>query len=68
VSCTNEIRYPDIRVQLTGRDGNAFAILDRMRRALRGKGQDQIDEFTKFATSGDYDHLLMTCMEWVSVD
>ena len=29
--------------------------------------KDLVDEFTKEATSGDYDHLLQTCMDYVEV-
>lgn len=29
---------------------------------------DEIAEFRERATSGDYDHLLITCMKWVSVE
>jgi len=31
----NDIKYPDIRIKLTGTDGNAYAVLGRVRRALR---------------------------------
>jgi hypothetical protein len=60
-------RYPDIFVPLTGEDGNAFAILGRTTRALRqaGLGKDEIDQYYAEATSGDYDHLLQTTMRWV---
>jgi hypothetical protein len=34
----NEPRHPDVWVQLTGEDGNAFAILGRTARALRQAG------------------------------
>ena len=66
---TQEIRYPDITVQLTGNDGNAFMIIGAVSRALRrhGVGKEEIDVFTEEATSGDYDHLLATCMKWVDV-
>ena len=61
-------RYPDIQVQLSGQDGNAFAILGRTAAALRqaGLAQDEIDDYFAEATSGDYDHLLQTTMRWVS--
>jgi hypothetical protein len=64
------IKYPNIRVQLLGEDGNAFAIISRVRRALsRGQvGQANIDLFLEEAMSGDYDHLLQTCMDWVTVE
>jgi hypothetical protein len=60
-------RYPDIYVQLSDEDGNAFAILGRTTRALRqaGLAQDEIDQYYAEATSGDYDHLLQTTMRWV---
>jgi hypothetical protein len=63
-------RYPDIFVQLTGEDGNAFAILGRTTRALRQAGldQDEIDQYHAEATSGDYDHLLQTTMRWVDCE
>jgi Domain of unknown function (DUF4314) len=63
----NQPRYPDVQVQLTGEDGNAFAILGRTAAALRAAGvpQEEIDTFFAEATSGDYDHLLHTTMAWV---
>ncbi len=64
----DDIRHPDVVVQLTGEDGNAFAILGTVRRALRQAGHgDDVDEFFAEATSGDYQHLLWTCMRWVTV-
>jgi hypothetical protein len=61
-------RYPDIQVQLSGEDGNAFAILGRTTGALRqaGLAQEEIDDYFAEATSGDYDHLLQTTMRWVN--
>jgi len=60
-------RYPEVQVQLSGQDGNAFAILGRTAKALRqaGVAQEEIDNFFAEATSGDYDHLLQTTMRWV---
>jgi hypothetical protein len=60
-------RHPDIQVQLSGEDGNAFAILGRTAAALRRAGvpQEEIDAYFAEATSGDYDHLLHTTMTWV---
>lgn len=64
-----EPKYPDLEVQLTGNDGNAFAILGTMRKALRSHGVDQgeIQEFMDEAMAGDYNHLLTTCMKWANV-
>lgn len=63
------VKYPDITVQLTGNDGNAFHILGRVGKALKrgGVSKEQVEAFTEEATSGDYDHLLQTCMKWVNV-
>lgn len=62
-------KYPDIRVELTGNDGNAFAVLGRCRRAAESAGlaDDEIDAFMTEATAGDYDHLLRTAMRWFDV-
>ena len=61
--------YPEINVQLTGNDGNAFAVLANVKREMRTKGvpQEVIEGFLSEAMSGDYDHLLQTCAKWVSV-
>ncbi len=68
----NEVvpKHPDVVVQLTGEDGNAFGIVGRVRKALRRAGvpQDEVNEFMDEAMSGDYGHLLKTTMRWVSVE
>ena len=63
-------KYDDIRVQLTGTDGNAFAVIGRVNKALKRAGilVAERDQFVREAMSGDYDHLLRTCMKWVRVD
>ena len=69
-------KYPQIEAQLTGRDGNAFAVIGTVSGALRKAKDDEgkqlvsemeIDEFIEEATSGDYDNVLRTCMKWVKV-
>jgi hypothetical protein len=64
------VRYPNITVHLVGNDGNAFAILGAVQKALRRAGvpEGEVQAFYAEATSGDYDHLLTTCMRWVEVD
>ncbi len=64
------IRYPDVHVRLVGDDGNAFAILGRVRAAMRGAGipLNEINAFTREAMGGDYDTLLLTCTQWVNCD
>lgn len=63
-------KHPDVTVQLSGEDGNAFSIISRVMRALRrAKVADvQIEEFRKEAMAGDYDHVLRTCLNWVEVE
>jgi len=62
-------KYPEIEVELTGQDGNAFAIMGAVQKALRKAEvpKEQIDEYLKESMSGDYDNLLRTAMAWVSV-
>ena len=61
-------KYPEINVELVGQDGNAFAILGRVGKAMQDYGLDADvrKEFFEEATSGDYDHVLATCMKWVN--
>jgi hypothetical protein len=62
-------KHPEIEVQLTGEDGNAFAILGKVQRALRRAGvpEDECKQFVTEATAGDYNNLLRVCMQWVEV-
>lgn len=62
-------KYPEITVKLTGKDGNAFAVMGAVRRALKQAdvSADEVDEYTKQSTSGDYDNLLQVAMSWVTV-
>ena len=66
------MKAPTIKptVKLTGRDGNAFSIMGRVKRALMQNGADKeyIDQYLSEATSGDYDHLLFVSMEYVNVE
>lgn len=60
-------KYPNVKVQLAGENGNAFSIMGRVTKAMRREGVDdkEIKAFQAEAMSGDYDHLLQTCMKWV---
>lgn len=64
------VKYPEIYVQLVGLDGNAFSILGRCLQAMRRAHipQEERDSFYKEATSGNYDLLLATCMEWFDIE
>jgi hypothetical protein len=62
-------KFPHVEVELVGQDGNAFAILGNVQRAMRQANVDKadIDEMMTEAMSDTYDHLLQTVMATVSV-
>lgn len=63
-------KYPDITVDLSNCDGNAFSILAACRKVARraGVSDERIKQFTAKAKSGDYDHLLQTAMKWFDIE
>lgn len=63
------VKYPQVTVDLIGGDGNAFAILGKVQKALRraGVSAEEIKAFMDGATDGDYDHLLGVVMQTVEV-
>ena len=65
-----EPKYPDITVQLTGEDGNAFSIIGRVSRVMRHAAvpKEQIDAFRTEAMSGDYNGVLQAAMKYVNVE
>lgn len=70
MNTTHECPTPltDAVVQLTGEDGNAFSILGRVRRAILNSNRpDLAEQFVIEATSGEYYHLLATCLRYVTV-
>lgn len=65
----NNAPLTDAVVVLTGTDGNAFAILGKVRRAIQKSNHPELaDAFMTDATSGDYDQLLVTCFRYVTVE
>jgi hypothetical protein len=57
------------KLKLIGKNGNAFSILARAKKALIEAGrEEEIEEYMEEATSGDYDHLLRVTMEWFEVE
>lgn len=64
-----EPKYPEVSVQLSGKDGNAFAVMGAVQKALRraGVSKEEINKYQAEATEGDYDHLLQVTMKWVNV-
>lgn len=56
-------------VKLIGTDGNAFAILGKVSDALRRAGlREEAEKFLQEATSGDYNHLLYTALQYVDIE
>lgn len=66
---SNYPKFPHIEVQLTGNDGNAFAIIGAVTKAMRrgGVSANDIKAYQSEAMSGDYDNLLATSMRYVDV-
>ncbi len=57
------------KLQLSGYDGNGFVILGNAQRVAKEAGweKEKIDKFIIEATSGNYDHLLQTCIDYFDV-
>ena len=62
-------KYPAVKVQLSGADNNALAIMGAISAALRRAcvSDEEITLFLEESTSGDHDDLLVTAMKWVDV-
>lgn len=52
---------------LVGVNDNAFSVIGYTSSAMREAGytEDEIEEYQKLATSGDYNNLLVLSMEWI---
>jgi hypothetical protein len=66
---TKAPKYPNVIVEmdLDGPDGNAFAIMAKVSKALRNAGatKEEISQYTMDSMSGDYDNLLAAADRWV---
>lgn len=64
-----DAKYSEVEVELVGQDGNAFYIMGAVKKALlrHGIGKEEVNEYLEEAMSGDYDHLLVTTMRWVTI-
>lgn len=62
-------KFPDVKVKLTGTDGNAFVIMGRVIDAMRkaGVSSEGVQAYRDAAMAGDYDNLLRVTMETVDV-
>lgn len=54
-----------VKLELVGRDGNAFSLMGAFSRAARKQGwaKEEIDLVLKECQSGDYDNLLCVLMD-----
>jgi len=59
-----------VKMNLVGMDGNAFAILGAFSKNARRQGwsEEEIATVRDEATSGDYNHLLVTIMDNIEED
>ena len=56
------------KYDLVGVDGNAFSVMGYVATALKREDlRDKVDEMRKKAMSGDYNHLLITCMDYLDM-
>lgn len=62
-------KYSKVTVQLSGEDGNAFAIMAKVQRALRNAGatKEELAQYSMDSMSGDYDNLLRVQAKWVNI-
>ncbi|CAB4172006.1 hypothetical protein UFOVP1346_52 [uncultured Caudovirales phage] len=69
---SNTITTPDNLIRPgvcpLGGDGNAFAILGRVKTALikAGNSKEMASQYFEQATAGDYDHLLQVSIAWTT--
>ena len=63
----DRIKYPYIRMKLTGESSNPLAIIGRVERAMRqaGVSQDAIDEYRLKALNADFHNLLKVTLATV---
>lgn len=59
----------NVTVQLSGNDGNAFAVMGAVKSALKksGASKKEIEQYLVDSMSGDYDNLLRVATDWVKV-
>ena len=63
-------KFPEVEVQLSGNDGNAFAIMGAVAKAMKraGVSKEDVDQYQVDAMGSEsYDALLQTTMKTVTV-
>lgn len=63
-------KYPNVTVtmDIDGPDGNAFAIMAAVSKAIKKAGAtpEEVSQYTMDSMSGDYENLLATADKWVN--
>ncbi len=66
---SNTVRFPEaiVAIDLDSPQGNVFAVIGTCMRAMRqvGATPKDISQFQAEAISGDYEHALDVCRQWV---
>jgi hypothetical protein len=63
-------KFPNVHVRLSGKDGNVFLIMGRVRRALAQAGatdEDVKSFMNEIMNAGSYGEAVQTVMRWVEV-
>lgn len=62
-------KYPKIKVKLSGGSSHPIAIVDTVVKALKANDVplEERKQFKTEALSGDYNHVIYTASEWVTV-
>lgn len=62
-------KFKHVQVQLTGNDGNAFAIMGAVSRAMKDNDatDEEVNAYFEASQSGDYDNLLRVACATVDV-
>ena len=70
IMSNSSVKFPEVHVKLTGTDGNAFAVMGAVIKAMKRAGcsADDVSEYQSDAMSGDYNHLLQVSMLTVEVN
>ena len=65
-----EYKGPRPEVQLVGHDGNAYAIMGRVAKALKRAGcsKEHVESYYEESKRGDYNHLLRVACEYAVVE
>lgn len=64
------VKYPDVTVKLIGTDGNAFAVMTKVRRGIVAKHGSRAGNkwFDQAMDLGSYDQLLQFVIQTVNVE